>query len=134
MELLHSLRLEKTNSGASTGLHWWSSTQELGEIISSNSATGEPIASIYRASTHDYETVINTAQTAFLSWREVPAPKRGEIVRAIGDELRRYKDFLGSLVSLEMGKSKQESHSEMQKIIFFWDFAIAFLFRFTHLQ
>src|SRR5437762_13968678 len=114
MDLLKLLHLDTTNSGASTGSQWWSKTKEDGEIISNNPTNGEKIASVYRASAKDYEHIINAAQTAFLSWREVSAPKRGLVIRAIGDELRKYKDALGSLVSLEMGKSKQEGDGEVQ--------------------
>lgn len=124
MELLQSLHLEANNNGASTGPHWWSRSKEEGEIISVNPATGETIASVYRASAKDYEHVIKEAQQAFLSFREVPAPKRAELIRAIGDELRKYKDFLGSLVSLEMGKSKQEGDGEVQEMIDMADFAV----------
>jgi len=124
MDLLKSLHLSEKNSGASTGTHWWSHAKEEGEIISYNPATGEPIASIYRTSAKDYEHIIKEAQQAFLSWRDVPAPKRGEIVRTIGDELRKYKDFLGSLVSLEMGKSKQEGDGEVQEMIDMADLAV----------
>ncbi|RDI40204.1 L-piperidine-6-carboxylate dehydrogenase [Aquicella lusitana] len=124
MELLQSLHLEAKNSGASTGPHWWSHAKEAGEIISYNPTNGEAIASIYNASEKDYDHVIKEAQKAFLSWREVPAPKRGEVIRAIGDELRKYKDFLGSLVSLEMGKSKQEGDGEVQEMIDMADLAV----------
>lgn len=124
MELLSSLNLKAHNSGASAGAQWWSKTKEEGEIISYNPATGEPIANIYRASSKDYEHIIKASQQAFLSWREVPAPKRGEVIRAIGDELRKYKDFLGSLVSLEMGKSKQEGDGEVQEMIDMADLAV----------
>ena len=72
----------------------------------------------------DYEQIINEAQHAFVSWRECACAKRGEVVRAIGDELRKYKDFLGSLVSLEMGKSKQEGDGEVQEMIDMADFAV----------
>jgi aldehyde dehydrogenase (NAD+) len=124
MELLQSLHLDTKNSGASTGLHWWSRTKEEGEIISYNPATAEAIGSVYRASMKDYEHIINEAQHAFLNWRSVPAPKRGEVIRAIGDEIRKYKDFLGSLVSLEMGKSKQEGDGEVQEMIDMADLAV----------
>src|SRR5262249_45552020 len=103
---------------------WWSTTKDKGEIISYNPATGKPIASIYKPSIKDYERVIKEAQHAFSSWRDVPAPKRGEVIRAIGDELRKYKDFLGSLVSVEMGKSKQEGDGEVQEMIDMADFAV----------
>lgn len=124
MDLLQSLHLDAHNSGASTGRHWWSHAKTDGEIISVNPANGEAIASVYRASEKDYEHIINEAQQAFISWREVPAPKRGEVVRAIGDELRKYKDYLGSLVSLEMGKSKQEGDGEVQEMIDMADLAV----------
>lgn len=125
MELLQSLHLEiQHNSGASTGKHWWSRHKEDGEIISYNPANGDVIGSVYRASEKDYEHIIEEAHQAFLSWREVPAPKRGEVVRAIGNELRKYKDFLGSLVSLEMGKSKQEGDGEVQEMIDMADLAV----------
>lgn len=124
MELLQSLHLESKNSGASTDTHWWSREQNEGEIISYNPATGEPIASVYCASHADYEHVIKAAEQSFLTWREVPAPKRGELIRAIGEELRKYKDYLGSLVSLEMGKSKQEGDGEVQEMIDMADLAV----------
>lgn len=124
MNLLTSLHLEKQNNGASTGSHWWSKTKNMGEIISINPTNGEAIASVYNASTSDYEHVIKEAQHAFKTWRDVPAPKRGELVRAIGEELRNYKDFLGSLVSLEMGKSKQEGDGEVQEMIDMADLAV----------
>lgn len=124
MDLLKSLHLDAHNSGASTSKHWWSHHQADGEIISYNPANGEPIAAVYRASADDYEHVIKEAQRAFLSWRDVPAPKRGEVIRLIGEELRKYKDFLGSLVSLEMGKSKQEGDGEVQEMIDMADLAV----------
>lgn len=124
MDLLHSLHLASKNAGASTDQHWWSDNQADGEITSINPANGKAIASIYRASKNDYEHIIQQAQQAFLSWREVPAPKRGELIRAIGDELRQHKDMLGSLVSLEMGKSKQEGDGEVQEMIDMADFAV----------
>ena len=124
MELLQSLHLDVKNSGASSSVHWWSRTQEEGEISSYSPATGEMIGSVYRASLQDYEHIIKDAQQAFLSWRSVPAPKRGEVIREIGNELRKYKDFLGSLVSLEMGKSKQEGDGEVQEMIDMADLAV----------
>lgn len=124
MDLLTSLRLEAKNKGASTGVHWWSATNTEGEIISYNPTSGAAIASVYCASTKDYEHIVHEAQQAFLSWRQVPAPKRGEVIRAIGEELRKYKDFLGSLVSLEMGKSKQEGDGEVQEMIDMADLAV----------
>lgn len=124
MDLLNSLHLNAQNSGASTGAHWWSHVKTEGEIISYNPATGKPIATVYRATVNDYEHIMKDAHQAFLSWRNLPAPKRGEVIRAIGDELRKSKDFLGSLVSLEMGKSKQEGDGEVQEMIDMADLAV----------
>lgn len=125
MEILSSLKLNiKKNPGTSTGSDWWSSTQHLGDIISFNPASGQPIASVYNCSQDDYEQVMAAAQQSFLSWRNVPAPKRGEIIRRIGEELRHKKEMLGSLVSLEMGKSKQEGNGEVQEMIDMADFAV----------
>jgi len=124
MGLLKNLHLKEKNKGASTGSHWWSDNQQDHEIVSYNPATGEPIAAIYPASANDYEHIMKEAKAAFLAWRNVPAPARGEVVRAIGEELRKYKDLLGSLVSLEMGKSKQEGDGEVQEMIDMADFAV----------
>lgn len=123
MDILNTLKLEKHNAGASTGYAWWSKNN-TSEIISYNPATGEAIASVYTASDEDYEHIIQTAQSGFKEWRNVPAPKRGEIVRQIGDALRKNKDALGTLVSLEMGKSKQEGDGEVQEMIDMADLAV----------
>lgn len=124
MDILKSLQLNPTNPGASTDIRWWSKTNNQGEIISYNPANGKPIANVYPCSETDYENVIKTAEKAFLEWRKVPAPKRGEVIRLLGDELRKQKDFLGSLVSLEMGKSKQEGNGEVQEMIDMADLAV----------
>lgn len=124
VDLLQKLQLTTKNSGASTGASWWSKHTSDGEIVSINPTDGSEIGSVYRASADDYETVIKNAQEAFKTWRTVPAPQRGEVVRAIGEELRKYKDALGSLVSLEMGKSKQEGDGEVQEMIDMADFAV----------
>lgn len=123
MDLLKSLNLSTKNAGSSTSLSWWSSTQ-ASEIISYNPTDGKPIASVYNASDADYESIMKASQQAFLSWRKIPAPKRGELIRLIGEELRKNKDHLGSLVSLEMGKSKQEGNGEVQEMIDMADFAV----------
>lgn len=123
MDLLKTLHLHAKNSGASTGASWWSTAKEH-EITSYNPSNGEIIASVFSASREDYEIIVETAQQRFLTWRNVPAPKRGEIIRAIGEELRKNKDHLGSLVSLEMGKSKQEGDGEVQEMIDMADLAV----------
>lgn len=124
MDLLTSLNLKSNNSGASTGDDWWSNTQSANKIISYSPSSGEAIASVYNASIDDYEKIITASQTAFLAWRMMPAPKRGEIIRQIGDELRKNKSKLGTLVSLEMGKSKQEGDGEVQEMIDMADLAV----------
>lgn len=124
MDLLKSLQLGKQNSGASTSADWWSKHTSDGEIISISPTDGSVIGNVYRASLADYEAIITTASKTFTTWRNVPAPKRGEVVRAIGEELRKHKDALGSLVSLEMGKSKQEGDGEVQEMIDMADFAV----------
>lgn len=124
IDFLKSLRLQDKNPGACTHSGWWSNTTDAGELVSYNPATGKPIASVLMSSPADYEKVIQSAQQAYLIWRDIPAPKRGEIVRLIGEELRKNKDMLGSLVSTEMGKSKQEGDGEVQEMIDMADFAV----------
>jgi aldehyde dehydrogenase (NAD+) len=124
MEFLRTLGIEDFNPGAYFGNGEWSSTQDQGIIESFNPDDGELIASIYGASAEDYERVIGTAQEVFESWRDVPAPKRGEAIRLCTDALRKYKDALGSLVSLEMGKIKAEGDGEVQEMIDIGDFAL----------
>src|SRR5690348_13957728 len=123
MNALKTLQLTAKNAGGCTGPNAWSTTQE-GEITSYNPASGEALASVYKASDQDYEQIVKEAQQAFLIWRRVPAPKRGEIVRAIGEALRDKKEALGSLVSLEVGKSKQEGLGEVQEMIDMAEFAV----------
>jgi aldehyde dehydrogenase (NAD+) len=122
--ILNSLKLAAHNSGGSTGSQWWSGEKNSGEIASINPATEEVIATVYNCSGEDYEKIISAAENAFLQWRNVPAPKRGDIIRQIGDALRANKESLGSLVSLEMGKSKQEGNGEVQEMIDMADFAV----------
>ncbi|MDP3148552.1 MAG: aldehyde dehydrogenase family protein, partial [Ignavibacteria bacterium] len=123
MDFLAKLGIKKENYGSSTGQTWNESTSESKLNIHSP-VNGEFIGSVYQASEADYETVLTTAEKAFLNWRHVPAPKRGEIVRQIGLKLREYKDPLGQLVSYEMGKSLQEGKGEVQEMIDICDFAV----------
>lgn len=123
MEFLKKLGVKKKNLGASTGLKWYGS--EKGEELKIYSPiNGKYLASVYQADEKDYEKVASKAHEAFLQWRQVPAPKRGEIVRAIGDQLRLYKNDLGKLVTYEMGKSIQEGWGEVQEMIDICDFAV----------
>ena len=114
MDFLQELGIKEKNYGASTGIDW-NSTTDQGELQVVSPVDGKPIASVYLASEQDYEMVAARAAAAFKQWRTVPAPKRGEVVRQIGLELRRRKDALGTLVSYEMGKSLQEGKGEVQE-------------------
>jgi len=121
---LKMLKITEINSGVSIGLPLWQ-PQQPGDIFSSiNPATGEVIAQIASVSYTDYLTVIAESVQTFASWRQVPAPKRGELVRIIGEELRTHKDALGTLIALEMGKIKQEGDGEVQEMIDMADFAV----------
>lgn len=124
MDLLKSLNLTPMNPGSSFDEKNFSKTIDKGEIISLNPSNGKPIASVYNCSEKDYQTIISQSQKAFLEWRMIPAPKRGEIVRQLGDEIRKNKQALSSLVSLEVGKSKQEGLGEVQEMIDMADFAV----------
>ena len=110
------------NSGACYGD--WIPNPSGGELVSLNPATGEPLAKVARAGLADYECVVERAQAVFPEWRMLPAPKRGEIVRQIGNELRAHKAQLGALVSLEMGKILPEGLGEVQEMIDIADFAV----------
>jgi aldehyde dehydrogenase (NAD+) len=119
---LERLGIKEINSGASTGTQW---LETSGEIIESYSPSdGQLISKVKEATWEDYQKVINKAQEAFKVWREIPAPKRGEIVRQMGLELRKYKEPLGKLVSYEMGKIYQEGLGEVQEMIDIADFAV----------
>jgi aldehyde dehydrogenase (NAD+) len=123
MEFLKKLGIKEKNFGSSTGTKW-NETTDQGELKIYSPATGEFIASVYQASEADLELVMKTAEEAFKYWRTVPAPKRGEIVRQIGNKLREFKQELGTLVSFEMGKSLQEGLGEVQEMIDICDFAV----------
>ncbi len=93
-------------------------------LVSLNPSTGEPLGSVHTSTREDYDACVATAQESFLRWRMVPAPKRGEIVRQIGEALRRQKQDLGLLVTLEMGKIRAEGEGEVQEMIDMCDFAV----------
>ncbi len=120
-DFLSKLHLQAQNPGTSTGQVSHSSS----DFIKSHSPVdGQFIGSVSQTTREQYEEVLAKAQEAFLVWREIPAPKRGEIVRQYGEELRRYKEPLGQLVSYEMGKSLQEGLGEVQEMIDICDFAV----------
>ena len=120
-DFLKKLNLKPTNAGTSTGLE---STKSRKSIQSFSPVDGELIGSVTVTSAAEFEHVMQTATAALKVWREIPAPKRGEIVRQYGDELRKNKEALGSLVSYEMGKSLQEGFGEVQEMIDICDFAV----------
>lgn len=118
---LKTLGISSQNLGSSTGQQWFS---EGKEFESFSPVDGKLIANIKSSNRKDYEAVIKQAGDAFLHWRLLPAPKRGDIVRQLGDKLRELKPTLGKLVSYEMGKSYQEGMGEVQEMIDICDFAL----------
>lgn len=121
-ETLKTLGIKNINPGANTGTKWLDTKGD--KLDSFSPADGELIGSIMQGTEKDYEQIIQTAKKAFLEWRMVPAPKRGEVVRQIGNALREYKEPLGKLVSYEMGKIYQEGLGEVQEMIDICDFAV----------
>jgi aldehyde dehydrogenase (NAD+) len=122
MNFLASLQVQAKNKGVSTGTKWI--TSKGATIESYSPVDGNLIGTVVSADKASYETVLQTAQNAFVEWRKWPAPKRGEVVRQIGEELRANKQALGTLVSFEMGKSLQEGLGEVQEMIDICDFAV----------
>jgi len=121
-QTLKELGIKEINEGACTGTKWLVTGGDLLESYSSTDAA--LIGKVKQATWDDYEKVMATAQEAFKKWRTVPAPKRGEVVRQIGNQLRKYKEPLGKLVSYEKGKIYQEGLGEVQKMIDICDFAV----------
>jgi aldehyde dehydrogenase (NAD+) len=121
-DILKKLGINQVNPGASTGIEWIDTKGD--ETISYSPIDGKEIARITNADIENYEFIVKKAQAAFKIWREVPAPKRGELVRQIGDVLRAQKEDLAYLVSYEMGKIYQEGLGEVQEMIDICDFAV----------
>ena len=122
MNLLKELNLKTNNAGVSTGLK--SLTGNSTALESHSPVDGKLIGTVTTATRNEYDQVIETAQQAFQAWKLWPAPKRGEVVRQMGDALRKHKEPLGKLVSYEMGKSLQEGYGEVQEMIDICDFAV----------
>jgi aldehyde dehydrogenase (NAD+) len=122
-EVLESLGLEDLNAGTWSAAGWHPANGR-GRLESVNPATGGTLASVVTASDQDYEQVISSAVLAAGAWRALPAPRRGEAVRLVGDALRRHKAALGSLVTLEVGKIKAEGDGEVQEMIDIADYAV----------
>ncbi|MCE3283601.1 MAG: aldehyde dehydrogenase family protein [Chitinophagaceae bacterium] len=122
MNILASLNITGDAKGASTGTKW---LEGSGTIFDSFSPVdGKKIGSVRSTDREAYEQVVHTAAQAFNEWRMWPAPRRGEVVRQLGEALRQYKEPLGKLVSYEMGKSLQEGYGEVQEMIDICDFAV----------
>lgn len=121
-DILKQLGIQDLKKGTSTGTEWIGSNGK--KISSFSPVDGKQIGFVTSTSPEDYELVVKKAEEAFLKWRMEPSPKRGEIVRQVGEALRRYKEPLGKLVSYEMGKSLQEGYGEVQEMIDICDFAV----------
>lgn len=124
VDFLETLGIKPVNDGATTGSgKGWIKTSGK-ELVSVSPIDGKPIASVIQATTAEYQQVMAKAQVAFKKWCMMPAPKRGQVVREMGDLLRQYKEPLGKLVTLEMGKIKAEGLGEVQEMIDIADFAV----------
>ena len=122
--VLAALGLKDNESGTYLGHGEWSKTADAGVLEPVNPTDGEVLARVQASSQNDYDTIVERAQAAFAVWRTTPAPRRGEAIRLCADALRKHKDALGSLVALEMGKSKPEGDGEVQEMIDIGDFAV----------
>jgi len=122
MQFLKDLNIKETNYGVSTGIQWLESGGEC--IQSFSPVDGKLIASVTAADKQAFDALIIKAGEAFKEWSMWPSPKRGDVIRQVGDALRKYKEPLGKLVSYEMGKSLQEGYGEVQEMIDIADFAV----------
>lgn len=122
--VLERLGLSATESGSYLGSGEWSKTTDAGVLEPVNPTTGEVLGKVHASSKADYDTLMERAEAAFKVWRKTPAPRRGEAIRLCADALRAHKDALGSLVALEMGKSKPEGDGEVQEMIDIGEFAV----------
>lgn len=121
-DFLLKLGIQSENPANSSGSHWFGKNTLL--LNSYSPVDGALIASTHQSTRKEYDSIVDSAQKAFVEWRNWPAPKRGEVVRQLGLELRKHKDELGTLVSYEMGKSLQEGKGEVQEMIDICDFAV----------
>ncbi|MEQ1793331.1 MAG: aldehyde dehydrogenase family protein [Nitrospira sp.] len=121
---LRDLGIQAVNPGGSTGSGWWSPGGTGPLLYSYNPATADVIAAVHPCRAEEYQHIVTTSQRAFERWRTVPAPKRGELVRLIGQALREKQDQLGTLISAEVGKIKAEGDGEVQEMIDMADFAV----------
>ncbi|HJW46899.1 MAG TPA: aldehyde dehydrogenase family protein [Lysobacter sp.] len=122
--VLTALALTDNESGTYLGSGQWSTTKDAGVLEPVNPTTGEVLGRVQASSQADYEAIVERAQAVYKVWRTTPAPRRGEAIRLCADALRTHKDALGSLVALEMGKSKPEGDGEVQEMIDIGEFAV----------
>jgi aldehyde dehydrogenase (NAD+) len=122
--VLEKLDLTDLNLGASTGPDTWIRDPNGERLVSVNPTTGEPIAAVLQATENSYDRVVSQAREAFDAWRQIPAPRRGLLIRDFGDALREYQQPLAELVTLESGKILAESIGEVQEMIDVSDFAV----------
>ena len=119
-DVFKSLGLDASNSGVCG--HTWHKGHD--ELTSINPTTGKPLATVTCTSEEDYEKIVKDGQEAFKIWRNMPAPRRGEIIREIGDAVREKKEDLAALHTLEVGKVPSEGGGEVQEVIDICDFAV----------
>ena len=124
MDILNKLGIKDVNFGGCSGPGNWTKGKNDGITESLNPSNGQLIASVYNCSQEEYVRIVKKSHESFIEWRKVPAPERGQFIRTMGNALRDNKDALGSLVSLEMGKIKQEGDGEVQEMIDIADFAV----------
>jgi len=123
-QILDQLGIKATNAGVCLGVDSWIQDENGKELVSINPTNNQPIASVIQGTADSYDKAVETAQEAFKTWRTMPAPKRGEIIRDLGNELRKHKEALGELVTLENGKIRTEGLGEVQEMIDICDFAV----------
>ena len=123
-DILSQLGISSVNAGVCAGGDSWIAAPHGDRLVSINPATNQPIASVIQADAAAYEAAVAAAQAGFETWRATPAPKRGELIRGLGNALRANKAALGELVSLENGKIRSEGLGEVQEMIDICDFAV----------
>ena len=123
-EILKQCKIQPINSGSYSNTTWLSSDEPVTNIISINPATEQPIAEVISTNLTQFQKIVSQAKKQAEAWGQIPAPKRGELIRKIGVLLRKNKEFLASLISLEMGKIKAEAEGEVQEMIDMADFAV----------
>lgn len=124
LDILQHFAIQEHHAAACMGSGQWISDTTSLPLVSVNPSTAEPLATVTLATKRQYEQVVQVAHQSFLSWRMVPAPRRGLLVRSLGEVLRQNKETLGRLVSVEMGKIYQEGLGEVQEMIDICDFAV----------